>query len=57
MSNMGYCRFRNTLADLGDCHAHMDDDDLSVEEQAARLSLLKECRDIYLDHEYELEGS
>lgn len=25
MANMGYCRFRNTLNDLRDCHEHMDD--------------------------------
>ncbi len=25
MSNMGYCRFRNTLPDLRDCYDHMAD--------------------------------
>lgn len=43
MSNMGYCRFQNTLSDLRDCEEHMDDDDLHEEEAAARRRLIKLC--------------
>lgn len=32
MSNMSYCRFQNTLGDLGDCYENMDDNDLSKDE-------------------------
>lgn len=46
MSNMGYCRFRNTLGDLVDCRDYMDDEDLSVEETDARDRLIKVCKDI-----------
>jgi len=41
---MSYCRFHNTLADLKDCHEHMDDHDLSAEECKARKWLIKICR-------------
>jgi hypothetical protein len=57
MSNMSYCRFRNTLRDLNDCRGHLDDmpfnqeatdEDkemgmLSREETSARTSLIKLC--------------
>ena len=46
MSNMSYCRFQNTLADLRDCYDHLDDTDLSKEEQRARERLLETCRNI-----------
>lgn len=52
MSNMSYCRFRNTLEDLRDCYDNMDDNDLSDEERAARRRLIKLARqiaDIYGD--------
>jgi len=45
MSNMSYCRFQNTLEDLKDCQAHMDDD-LSLEEDSARDNLIKFCKKI-----------
>lgn len=34
MTNMSYCRFENTLADLRDCHENMHDDELSEDEGA-----------------------
>ena len=46
MSNMSYCRFRNTLADLRDCQDNMDDDDLSHEEKHAKEQLIALCLDI-----------
>ncbi len=46
MSNMSYCRFQNTLADLRDCHDHIYDDDLSEDEERARKRLIKICCDI-----------
>ena len=46
MSNMGYCRFQNTLQDLDDCYDHLMDDDLSDEEKSARKRLFKLCKDI-----------
>lgn len=46
MSNMGYCRFRNTVQDLEDCADHMDDQDLSEEEVQARKRLINLCHDI-----------
>jgi len=46
MSNMSYCRFRNTLGDLRDCYYNMDDDDLSEDESIAKISLLELCNEI-----------
>ena len=46
MSNMSYCRFQNTLSDLRDCYEHIEDDDLSKEEDRARKNLVNLCRDI-----------
>lgn len=43
MANMSYVRFENTLSDLRDCHEHMDDTDLSDEEERARRSLMVLC--------------
>ena len=45
MANMGYCRFQNTLSDLRDCDAHMDDT-VSSDEDRARQRLIKLCRNI-----------
>ena len=60
MSNMGYCRFNNTLNDLYDCIEHLDDDDLSDEEAQKRFHLLEamvETVDKYnLTDEEELES-
>lgn len=53
MSNMGYCRFQNTVKDLQDCYEHMDDSDLSPEEQEARKWMIKMCGDIATDYEEE----
>ena len=49
MSNMEYCRFQNTLADLRDCYAHMDDR-LTEEEQEAMNKLVKLCQRIADDY-------
>ena len=46
MSNMSYCRFRNTLADLRDCYDNWDEADDNEEEVKARTRLLKLCRTI-----------
>ena len=46
MANMSYCRFQNTVTDLRDCHEHIDDDDLSKEENRARTHLVTVCRQI-----------
>jgi hypothetical protein len=45
MSNMAYCRFRNTLNDLYDCFDQMDED-LSEEESEARKKLINLCKRI-----------
>lgn len=43
MSNMSYCRFRNTLNDLDDCVDNMDTrlDELGDDEKRARLIMIK----------------
>lgn len=46
MSNMSYCRFRNTIEDLRDCYQHIDETDLSIEEARARKQLIKLCKEI-----------
>lgn len=47
MSNMSYCRFENTLADLRDCAENIHDvDDLSHDELRARKQLIALCRQI-----------
>lgn len=46
MANMSYCRFQNTLEDLGDCEEVMDDgsdDELSEAEQEAKKRLIERC--------------
>lgn len=53
MSNMGYCRFQNTVQDLGDCEEHLDDD-LSKDEQAARRRLIRLCCDIAENYGHEI---
>lgn len=56
MANMAYCRFRNTLADLRDCAAELDElDDLSTEEAKARESLLLLCKRIADDFEHDIQ--
>lgn len=53
MSNMSYCRFRNTLQDLRDCKEAMSDmtendtmDTLSPEEYAAMKALVRMAEEI-----------
>lgn len=55
MANMSYCRFENTLSDLRDCFENMEDEDLSVYEAPARISLIQLCMDIARDYEYVVE--
>lgn len=51
MSNMSYCRFRNTIKDLQDCYDNVDDRRGHDEEKAFR-QLVKLCCDIALDYGY-----
>ena len=46
MSNMSYCRFRNTLEDFRDCIRNIEDHELSDEEAQARYHLIKEVAEI-----------
>jgi hypothetical protein len=50
MSNMSYCRFHNTLADLLDCEdalsEMLDLSELSVAEQKSAKRLIQVCRRI-----------
>lgn len=50
MPNMGHCRFTNTHADLRDCYEHIDDEDLSTEEQKSRKRLIRLCVLIAADY-------
>lgn len=58
MSNMSYCRFRNTLTDLNDCLFEMDngiENSLSRDESKAFAELVEVCRliaDKYDDADY-----
>jgi hypothetical protein len=45
MANMGYCRFRNTVSDMGDCIDHLWDK-LSPDEHKARMRLIRMAHDI-----------
>jgi hypothetical protein len=45
MSNMSYCRFENTLADLKDCAENLEEE-LSEREHKARKKLIETCKDI-----------
>lgn len=49
MANMAYARFRNTLDALADCQEHMEDE-LSPEEEKARIILLRVCQEIVQDN-------
>ena len=58
MSNMGYCRFENTLHDLQDCQAHIEDSLNSESEISARKRLIEICAEIAElvgDPDYEIE--
>lgn len=48
MSNMSYCRFRNTLIDLEDCYDNINDN-LEGDEEEARKQLIELCCDIALE--------
>ena len=50
MPNMSYCRFRNTLTDLRDCHENLDDTPEELEEVRARERLVKLCIAIAEDY-------
>lgn len=41
MTNMSYCRFRNTLEDFRDCITNLEDHELSEEEALARYQMIK----------------
>lgn len=45
MSNLSYCRFQNTAADLRDCVDHACSH-LEGDERRSRLSVLRSCVDI-----------
>ena len=56
MSNMSYCRFRNTLSDLKDCAQYLHDSDeadpfteLSTEERKNAIKLIKLCGELAAD--------
>lgn len=54
MSNMGYCRFQYTLADLQDCYEWLADSDqskLSESERTAFDRLVKLCASIAADYD------
>jgi len=46
MSNMSYCRFRNTLTDLEDCYENMENPIDNEEESETRLQLVELCKEI-----------
>lgn len=46
MSNMSYCRFRNTVDDLADCWENWYDPLNTDEEVAAKARMLRICRKI-----------
>lgn len=61
MSNMSYCRFRNTVRDLRDCQQALSEmgdvqKELSEEEFAAAKRLLRVCRDLADDFTDEETG-
>ena len=61
--NMSYCRFQNTLHALRECYDEVPDwfgsdggDQMSAEEKAAALKLLKLCETIAKDYEWVLDS-
>jgi len=54
MSNMHYCRFRNTLSDLRDVYNDFDAE--SYDEAYARVRLLELCKKIVDSHYEYLEN-
>lgn len=61
MSNMSYCRNRNTVQDLQDCADHITEPVSSDAEKQARMRLIALCREIVAaadnDPELELSGN
>lgn len=53
MSNMSYCRFTNTLADLKDCYDNLDESLQSEGERKARIGLIRLCHKIAEDYGWE----
>jgi len=55
MPNMSYVRFENTYYDLKDCFDHLEDTDLSSNEQSYRKKLIDLCDQIreYIEEEKE----
>ena len=49
MSNMSYCRMRNTFQDLRECEEFLHDTNLSDDENKARIRLINICKDIGKD--------
>jgi len=57
MSNMSYCRFRNTVNDLWDCKDALLDEISDDDERLARKRLVKVCREIVEEwDDNEMEG-
>lgn len=50
MSNMSYCRFRNTLGDLRDCVDHLDEPLGNEDEERARTLLIELAVQIAVDY-------
>ncbi len=56
MSNMGYCRFQNTLSALQDCYDNIEDElEKDSSEWKARKELIELCEEIAVDYLYERE--
>ena len=57
MSNMSYCRFENTLSDLGDCVEAMEnaktieDLDMNEHERASFNVMWRVCREFLAEYE------
>ncbi len=46
MTNMDYCKYRNTVRDLHDCYDSIDSEPEDEEEAEARKRLIKLCKKI-----------
>lgn len=56
MSNMSYCRFRNTYSDLRDCVDNMEYfNELLPAEQSARINIIKLAEDIIRNYGHEID--
>jgi hypothetical protein len=55
MGNMGYCRFENTVNDMGDCIEVIDETaDLSESEEKQRIKFIEACVEVALDYGHEV---